>query len=111
MRNSYHDQVLEKFCSEIQYFTGILGFAPLRIGKNMQLGSAGEIDVLLYGEDQRALVEVKSHGGLIRKFTEKQFHIYHDYDPKAAIYLLLGNSEKSLEPEDFHFKRYWPLSE
>ena len=76
----------------------------------MKLSSLGEIDILLYGENKKALVEVKSHSGLIRKFTSKQIEVYRNYDPEASIFLLLGSPDKSLDPKDFYLKRYWPLS-
>lgn len=110
MGNSYHNQVLETFLEEIETFTDRLNFKPLRAETNIQLGSRGEIDILLYGENQRGLIEVKSHSGLANKFKTKQFKIYREYDPEARVYLLLGDSGKSLNPKKFHLKQYWPLS-
>ena len=109
MGKNYHNQVLETFCEKIENFTSVLGFSPVRIRRNMQLGSKGEIDILLYGEDQRSLVEVKSHAGLVNKFKEKQLDVYKEYDSRASIFLLLGDPNKSLNPSKFHLKQYWPL--
>jgi hypothetical protein len=108
----YHNQVIETFCEKIEIFTNILGFKPdiSKTKTNMQLNSLGEIDILLYGKNIRGLVEVKSHSGLVNKFKTKQLKVYHNYDPEAAIFLLCGDSNKSLDPNNFHLKQYWPLT-
>jgi|GEM_PF-4550746 len=106
---SYHDQLIALFCSNLPFFADQLGFVPTTVQKNRHI-KAGEIDILLWSDlDDLAIVEVKSHHGLVDKFKRKQLHVYHEYDRKAAIYLLVGTPDKSLACDDLDFRRYWPL--
>lgn len=87
----YHSQLIEAFCKNLLEF----GFPPLKYRKNVKW-EKGEIDIVLLGELENALLEVKSNSNKMGKFTGKQFDLYREYDSSADIYLLMGNKNYSL---------------
>ena len=113
MHNPYHDKVLNLFVSNFSYFSDSFDFDEVTSFHRNVCVEGGEIDVivngLIGGEKKSALVEVKVHGGASYKFRSKQFHYYRMFDSDASVYLLCGDVDGSLDVEDFHLKRYWPL--
>ncbi|MBT3836351.1 hypothetical protein HOD05_05600 [Candidatus Woesearchaeota archaeon] len=106
MKALYHDRVVGIFCDNLDYFKEQIGF-PVKKTKTGIYFPKGEIDILLEGfEREQALIEVKSHHGLMGKFLTKQFQAYRGYNPNASIYLLCGTNDLSLNVEDFTLRRY-----
>lgn len=103
----YHDLIIDSFCDNIHLFVQTVGFVPSQVRRNYRLGSYGDIDILLLGERNKVVViEVKGHSGLLPKFEKKQLPKYREQFPNADYYALVGNPQRSLDPQDFEFRRY-----
>ncbi len=106
--NNYHAQLIVLFGENLSYFIENLGFQPVRVETNRSIGGT-DVDIVVEGEEgRRALVEVKSHQGLVGKFERKQLPKYRAYDPEASIHVLVGSYDKSLELPKVTLKQYWP---
>jgi Holliday junction resolvase-like predicted endonuclease len=102
---SYHNQLIEAFCQDIEFYQKHIGFMPSKIRRNFSIGN-GDIDVLLEGHEQRAIIEVKAHEGLLGKFVRVQLPKYQAYFHGAEIYAFTGNTQKSLKREHLRLKKY-----
>jgi hypothetical protein len=109
MKDSYHDKLIQAFCSDLDYITEKIGFTPNEILTNIYFKN-GEIDIFLSNGLEKALIEVKESNNKISKFTQKQYKKYREYDKNASVYLVIGTKDQSLEKRDLFIKRYWPIS-
>ena len=105
---NYHQNLIQTFCDNLSYFNKYFSFEIYRVKTNVQFHPLTEIDIILFGKNKKALIEVKSNRNGMGKFLQKQFQHYRSYDKKASIYLLFGNESESLSLEDITLQRYHP---
>ena len=111
MDKNYHDKIIDLFCNNISYFEKQFDFSIKNTFTKVYFHPYTEIDIIVEGmADEQALIEVKSNGGLINKFTGDQFKNYRKYDSNASVYLLLGTKDKSLEISDLKIIQFHPLN-
>lgn len=111
MNENYHNQIIDLFCKNIDYFKNNFDFPIKEIYTKIYFHPYTEIDIVIEGlEGERALLEVKSNSGLMSKFTGKQFQNYRKYDPNASVYLLMGTKDQSIDINDFKLIQFYPLN-
>ena len=105
MSKNYHNQMIDSFLENPFLFSDDLGFIIKDVKKEFSMGN-GDIDILVEGTmGEKAIIEVKSHSGLLPHFVKKQLPKYINYFPEAKVFALVGY-QRSLNLLDFKLKKY-----
>ncbi len=112
MEISYHDKLIEMVYNNKKYFETEIGFEINQILKNQYIikngNTIGEIDIIVEGLDNKiALIEVKESSNLVGHFLHHQYEKYLRYNPEAYIYLIVGNKERTVNPEEIRLQLYY----
>ncbi|MFA5856353.1 MAG: hypothetical protein WC867_03280 [Candidatus Pacearchaeota archaeon] len=106
---SLHDLLIKTIINSPVVLESNLGMQVSKITHKISLGKNGDIDIKVDGinslthEPCLAIVEVKTHDGLIPHYLRKQLPKYQERYPDAMQYVAYSLSGKSTQ--DIAFKR------
>lgn len=95
-----HEQIIKCIVDNEQNLQWIIGMYNTKIKTDVSMGEYGDIDILVYGidvntqKDTIAVIEVKSHKGLVDHYVRHQLVKYVERFPAAKQFVAYAKSEK-----------------